>query len=114
MHLWDLNATESRRRFLRNSGFGIGSMALAQLFAEEGRGAPAAPVVDPMAPKQPHFSPKAKNVIFLFMAGAPSQLDLFEPKPALTKYHNQPIPDSMKSALVDTFKQNARLMASPR
>ncbi|PYT21681.1 MAG: sulfatase [Acidobacteria bacterium] len=114
MDFWDLNATESRRRFLRNSGFGIGVIALAQLLAEEGRGTEVAPVADPMAPKKPHFSPKAKNVIFLFMAGAPSQLDLFEPKPALTKYHNQPIPDSMKSALVDTFKQNARLMASPR
>ena len=53
-------------------------IALGHLLAEEGY---AAPSVDPLAPKQPHFAPKAKRVIFLFMAGAPSHLELFDNKP---------------------------------
>jgi hypothetical protein len=110
----EFNAVQSRRRFLRDSACGLGTVALAQLLTQDGRGAQVTPAADPMAPRAPHFSPKAKNVIFMFMAGAPSQLDLFEPKPALKKYNNQPIPESMRSALIDTFKQNARLMASPR
>ena len=58
---------------------------------------------------------KAKNVIFLFMAGAPSQLDLFDPKPGLQKWHGKPLPPSMTKDLKLAFiKPTANIMASPR
>ena len=70
---------------------------------------------DPLAPKIPHFPPKAKNVIFLFMEGAPSQLDLFDPKPELEKLHGQALPESMTSQLKLAFiKPSAAVLASPR
>jgi hypothetical protein len=77
----------ARRWFLKECGVGLGSIALASLMGE--RNAQAARAVtgaDPLAPRQPHFAPKAKRVIFLFMAGAPSHLELFDNKPALTKF----------------------------
>lgn len=77
----------ARRWFLKECGVGLGSIALTSLLGE--RRAQAAKTVvgvDPLAPKQPHFTPKAKRVIFLFMAGAPSHLELFDNKPALAKY----------------------------
>ena len=83
MEYKDLMALRNRRRFLGEVGCGIGTIALAQLLEQEGRG--AAPDADPLAPKKPHFAPKAKNVIFMFMEGAPSQMDLFDPKPGLEK-----------------------------
>src|SRR5207302_2925347 len=64
----------------------LGAIALANLLAKEGRSAPAeAPAANPLAPKSPQFQPTAKNVIFLFMSGGPSQLDLFDPKAGVTK-----------------------------
>ena len=66
----------TRRHFFRDCGVGVGAMALRSLLA---KGAPERK--DPLAPKKPHFPAKAKAVIYLFMAGAPSQLELFEPKP---------------------------------
>ncbi len=85
----------SRRHFLRNCGYGVGKMALAGLLTDFGRqgqvlGAPGGN--DLLAIKQPHFAPKAKRVIQLFMAGAPSQLELFDSKPALTRFEGKPIP----------------------
>ena len=74
----------TRRHFFRDCGVGLGSMALASLLGESAHAAPSP--VDPMAPKQPHFPGKAKSVIFLFMAGAPSHLELFDNKPELAKY----------------------------
>jgi hypothetical protein len=74
----------TRRHFFHDCGVGIGAMALATLF---NRSATA-------ATRAPHFEPKAKSVIFLFMAGGPSQLELFEPKPDLNKLHGKPIPRS--------------------
>ena len=68
----------TRRWFFEQCGVGLGSVALGHLLAKDGY---AAPSVDPLAAKQPHFAPKAKRVIFLFMAGAPSHLDLFDNKP---------------------------------
>ena len=83
----------TRRHFFSRCSMGIGSLALASLMNE--RGFAAAPTMtNPLAPKQPHFPAKAKNVIFLFMAGGPSQLDMFEHKPQLTERNGQPIPDS--------------------
>ena len=75
----------------------------------------AATRTDPLAPKQPHFAPKAKNVIFLFMEGAPSQIDLFDPKPELQKWHGKPLPESMTKDLKLAFiKPTAAVLASPR
>ena len=77
--------TLSRRWFLQQCGVGLGAAALATL---TGRPSPAAEPrpAGPMMPKAPHFAPKAKRVIFLFMAGAPSHLELFDPKPELAKH----------------------------
>src|SRR5688572_10549761 len=82
------NAT--RRYFLRDSGIGLGAIALASLLGEEACTAHPARPADPLSPKAPHFPPRVKNVIFLFMAGGPSQVDLFDHKPKLTQLHGQP------------------------
>jgi hypothetical protein len=73
----------TRRWFFRDCAVGLGAVALAELMREQGWAAPAA---DPLAPKQPHYAAKAKRVVFLFMAGAPSHLELFDYKPQLAKY----------------------------
>src|SRR6266853_395582 len=75
----------SRRWFFEQCGVGLGAMALGNLLAQSGYAANTASD-DPLAPKKPHFPPKAKSVIFLFMAGAPSHLELFDYKPQLAKY----------------------------
>lgn len=80
MHHQSLPAT--RRGFLRNCGLGFGGIALANLLHREGRAADA----------RVHFLPRVKNVIYLHMVGAPSQLDLYEPKPELVRRHNEPCP----------------------
>ncbi len=85
----------TRRHFLRDCGVGVGKMALAGLLAER-LGAQTAPAfVNPMAPHPGHFTGKAKAVIHLFMAGAPSHLDLFDFKPDLTKMDGKPLPASV-------------------
>src|SRR5215204_2953326 len=75
----------TRRWFFQQCGVGLGAIALGQLFQKNGWAAPGASL-NPLAPKAPHFAPKAKRVIFLFMAGAPSHLELFDNKPQLTKF----------------------------
>src|SRR5580765_2722091 len=74
----------TRRWFFQQCGVGLGAIALGTLFRESGLAALAPG--NPLAPKQPHFAPKAKRVIFLFMAGAPSHLELFDYKPQLAKF----------------------------
>ena len=104
---------QTRRSFFQECAGGIGIMALAQLLEREGLG--AVPGVNPLAPKQPHFPAKAKNVIFMFMEGGPSQLDLFDPKPELQKWSGKPLPPSMTKDLRLAFtKPNAAVLASPR
>ena len=106
---------QNRRRFFRDFGYGIGTMAVANLLAAEGRTAETSARSDPMAPKKPELPAKAKSVIFLFMSGAPSQLDLYDPKPAMRGLHGQPVPDSvMKDLHDDLIRGSARIMASPR
>ena len=78
----------TRRQILQQAGAGFGSLALQSLLGADGLLANP----NPMAPRPPHFAPKAKSVIFLFMYGGPSHVDLFDPKPALAKYHGRPIP----------------------
>ncbi len=80
---------QTRRHFFSACSVGLGSIALSQLMAAD-----AARTQNATAPKPPHFAPKAKSVIFLFMAGGPSQLEMFEYKPQLTKLNGQPIPES--------------------
>ncbi|MHB8519627.1 MAG: DUF1501 domain-containing protein [Limisphaerales bacterium] len=77
----------TRRWFFQQCGVGLGAIALSQLFQDSGWAAPAA--LNPLAPRQPHFPPKAKRVIFLFMAGAPSHLELFDYKPELAKWNGK-------------------------
>lgn len=88
----------TRRHFLRDCGIGLGKMALAGLLTDSLSGralAAAGPTVHPLAPRQPHFAPRAKRVIHLFMAGAPSQLELFDHKPELAKLEGKPLPPSV-------------------
>ena len=78
----------TRRHFFQQSGFGIGALALSALTQREA-------FAQAVQQRIQHFAPKAKSVIFLFMAGGPSQLDLFDPKPLLNKYHDKPIPEEL-------------------
>ncbi|HXR35336.1 MAG TPA: DUF1501 domain-containing protein, partial [Candidatus Binataceae bacterium] len=108
----------SRRMFLRECAGGLGAIALGDLLSRDGYAADnnnAAKRTDPLAPRPPQFAPKAKNVIFLFQEGAPSQLDLYDPKPELQKWHGKPLPESMTSQLKLAFiKPSAAVLASPR
>jgi hypothetical protein len=99
----------SRRWFLRQCSMGLGSIAFAQLLAE--RGYAETTRIDPLAPKPPQFAPKAKRVIFLFMAGAPSHLELFDYKPQLAKFDGTlPPPELLKGYRAAFINPNSRLM----
>src|SRR5438876_1105235 len=95
----------NRRAFLASYAGSLGTLALAQLAAEGNEGSR-----DPLAPKKPHFPAKAKAVICLFQHGGPSQMDLFDPKPELTKQHGKPHPDQLE---VHFHTQQGKLLASP-
>src|SRR5262245_8104376 len=98
----------SRRDVLRRCGMGFGLVGLAGLVAH---GASAAPdtAVSPLAPKRPHFTPRAKRVVHLFMNGGPSQVDTFDPKPLLDRYHGKPLPNPN----LRTERKTAGAMRSP-
>ena len=81
----------SRRDYLARTGLGFGLTALSAMLQDD---APAAASDDPLAPRVPHHSPKAKAVIFLFMSGGPSHLETFDPKPELQRLHGQKLPQS--------------------
>jgi hypothetical protein len=81
----------SRREWLARAGTGLGMLGLAGVLADAGFLA-AAPVVNPLAPRKPHFPAKAKHVIHIYLNGGPSQLDTFDPKPLLKKYDGQKLP----------------------
>ncbi|WP_442508134.1 DUF1501 domain-containing protein [Novipirellula sp. SH528] len=85
----------NRRRFLTNAGMGLGTAAMASLLNQPRLAAASAASSPANVPLGCHFAPKAKRVIFLFMAGAPSQIDLFDPKPGLEKQFNKPLPPSV-------------------
>src|SRR5437660_2887745 len=101
----------SRRELLRRSGLGFGMLGLAGVLASEGSlvAAPSPGAINPLAPKQPHFRPRAKRVVHLFMNGGPSQVDTFDPKPALDKYHGKPLPNPN----LRTERKTAGAMRSP-
>src|SRR6266550_2929619 len=92
----------ARRWFLRQCGVGLGAMALSQLLNASD---------NPLAPRLPHFAPKAKNVIFLFMAGAPSHLELFDYKPQLAKFDGTlPPADLLKGYRAAFINPNSKLL----
>ena len=84
----------SRRDFLTQTGSGFGSLALAYLLKQDGFFAQASEINNPLTAREPHHPPTAKSVIWLFMEGGPSHLDLFDPKPTLKKLAGQPMPES--------------------
>ena len=85
------HSIRARRRFLSSCGVGLGQLAAASLLGRPATAGARAP----SDPRAPHFAPRAKAVIQLFMGGAPSQLDLFDPKPTLTKFEGEPLPPSV-------------------
>src|SRR6266581_629043 len=87
----------SRRSFLAQAGGGFGALALASLLSDENAAAATSPSAD--GPKVPHFTPRVKRVIWLFMHGGPSHVDLFDPKPELTRLAGQPLPESFGSVM---------------
>src|SRR6266851_6433439 len=100
----------TRRHFFGQTGFGIGTLALSALLGDR----PLAAETNPLAPKKPQFAPKAKSIIFLFMAGAPSQLDLFDYKPKLNQYDGQPCPEELiKGERFAFIKGVPKLLGSP-
>src|SRR5262245_11403136 len=106
----------ARRHFFRDCRMGLGAMALGSLLAaENSRAAEPTVAADPLAPRPPHFAAKAKNVIFLFMAGGPSQLELFDPKPKLQELDGQVIPESFVATKRFAFiKKDAKLLGTKR
>jgi hypothetical protein len=102
----------SRREVLCRIGGGFGALGLAGVFADAGLLA-AAPArsVNPLAPRPPHFPPRARRLIFLFMNGGPSHVDTFDPKPALATHAGKPVPDSISKEF--RRNRNGKLMPSP-
>ena len=103
---------QSRRKFFRECAGGLGTIALGSMLARDGY---AAVNANPLAPKLPPLPATAKNVIFMFMEGGPSQLDLFDPKPELAKWNGKPLPASLTKDLQLAFiKPTAAVLASQR
>src|SRR5947207_8968683 len=101
----------ARRWFLQQCGVGLGAVALTSLLGETGLAAPDTGPADPLAPKKPPLVPKAKRVIFLFMAGAPSHLELFDYKPQLAKFDGTlPPPDLLKGYRAAFINPNSKLL----
>ncbi len=105
----------TRRHFFGKCATGIGAIALHSLLSEEGLGAVSVDPAHPLAPRAPHFPPRAKRVIYLFMAGGPSHLDLFDDKPRLRELTGQPPPPSLMQGKRFAFlKGNETLLGSTR
>src|SRR5579875_3632534 len=103
----------TRRWFLEQCGVGLGAMALGQLLGQPGRAADvaASPSLNPTAPRIPHHAPKAKRVLFVFMAGAPSHLELFDNKPQLRKFDGTlPPPDLIKGYRAAFIRPDSKLL----
>jgi Protein of unknown function (DUF1501) len=101
----------TRRQFLRRAGMGFGALSLASLLGENFFGnstAHASDALNPLAPRSPHFPAKAKRVVHIFAQGAPSQVDTWDPKPALAKYDGQSLPGMQGVAMASPFKFEKR------
>ena len=104
----------TRRHFVRDCSMGLGAMALAALSAEESAAGEGA-VNNPLAARDPHFSPSVKNVIFLHMAGSPPHLDLFDYKPELVKHSGEPCPKDYLEGRRFAFTSGVpKLLGTPR
>jgi hypothetical protein len=101
---------QTRRHFFQDCAVGLGSIVLASLWNEGRANAEGPALVNPLTPKKGHYAARAKQVIFLFMAGGPSQLELFDHKPKLAALHGKPIPDEFikgkRFAFMDSFTKN--------
>jgi hypothetical protein len=111
--------TQTRRHFLSAAGYGVGVAALAKLLADDRAGGLAASSdsgADPLVPRPPHFPARAKACIFIFLEGAPSQIDLWDPKPLLNQMHGQPLPESLTKEVRFAFikKETSALQGSIR
>ena len=106
----------SRRWFLEQCGVGLGSIALGQLLQAEGYGASPTKSagVNPLSPRAPHHAPKAKRVLFLFMAGAPSHLELFDYKPQLAKFDGTPPPPELIKGYRAAFIKPSSKLLGPK
>lgn len=103
--------TRNRREFIRDGFCGFGTLALASMLQRDRvRGAN----LNPLAAKPPHHDAKAKSVIFLFMAGGPSQIETFDPKPLLNELHGQPRPKEFGEAKYQFVKEDAKLLGTKR
>ena len=103
----------TRRWFLEQCGVGLGAMALGQLLQQQGHAAESAAIaaLNRMAPRAPQYAPKAKRVLFLFMAGAPSHLELFDNKPQLAKFDGTlPPAELIKGYRAAFIKPNSKLL----
>ncbi|MBX6311910.1 MAG: DUF1501 domain-containing protein [Isosphaeraceae bacterium] len=101
----------TRRWFFQQCGVGLGAIALGHLLGEAGSAASDIAAANPLAPKRPHYEPKAKRVIFLFMAGAPSHLELFDYKPQLAKFDGTlPPPDLLKGYRAAFINPSSKLL----
>src|SRR5258706_15408243 len=103
----------TRRSFLKATGqFSLGAIAMASML---NAGAGAASIVNPMAPRKPHYAPKVKRVIYLHMSGGPPHLDLFDYKPELVKWDDKPCPDTFLKGRTFAFTSGVpKLMGTPR
>jgi len=109
----------SRRDWLLRAGGGFGSLGLLSLLTRDGlltspAFGKATSSKGPLSPKAGHFTPTAKNVIFLFMDGGPSHLDTFDPKPRVNEYAGQPLPQSVERVITPMGVSNNPLLASQR
>jgi hypothetical protein len=105
-----------RRQFFASAASGLGGVALATLLKQDGLLAASPRDTNPLAVRAPHFPPRAQRCIFIFPAGAPSHIDLFDPKPTLRRLHGQKLPESLVKNVRFAFikKETAVLAASPR
>src|SRR5438128_9284362 len=105
----------TRRQFFKDCSTGLGTIALASLLNDKLFAAPTPTAADdPLAPKKPHFPAKAKNIIYLHMAGAPSTLDLFDYKPKLNELNGKPCPEEYTRGQQFAFiKGTPELLGTP-
>jgi hypothetical protein len=101
----------SRRQALRETAGGLGAVALGWMLDQNrALGATAGPKTYDLTPKAPHFPARAKNVIFIYISGGPSTIDMFDPKPELMKYNGKPAPFEIKGRALNGSQQ---IMATP-
>lgn len=106
--MFSSNQHSTRRTLLKTSAVGFGQLALLSLLGREGTAAPT--TSNPLAAKTPHFAPRAKRIVFLFMKGGPSHVDTFDPKPKLDADHGKPPPFDLPEV---TFAKQGNLLRSP-